>query len=1506
MKALLLRRARELEAAGLVEEAIKVYDELIYKNSGDPALYNLYGDLLLRHNKLREAVEKFYKAEELYEKEKFTEHAIAILKKILRINPGERRALLRLIDLYLGEQLLPEARFYRDLYMTYLEEKRFKVGPIIVLKDLSKLVKQFDNDLDFVKKASQIALEFPERVDVSDFLYSVALIMERNGQTDEAIKLYEEIVRRNPHYYRAYFALGRLTGRNDYFEKAREEAENRLMSESDMDATVVLAEIYMRRNEPERAAGYMLRAGEHALSKNRVDEAKAYFLKAYQTDPTNIEALEKFINLAESLGGDADELADYYLPLARYYLSRGGIRKAREYLEKALELKPGLQSARKILARIEKFSSLREVTFRGRNLLERVLSVEEVDRQTGLPAAYEFYNRLFDMVEQRTPFVMGYIQIDNLSRIARLYGQEAAEQLISSAVHFLKLRLKGAFLSRHDESVFGLILDNTDNVRKVLEQLDWIREEFKSLSFLKSHPEYHATFSAGIIGYDGRTPLLELIKSAEAALALAAKTGDRVVIGEEVEEAGETQLPDLTVFVGRESELKRLLELVEASTSGKISGVVVHGETGIGKSRLLGEFFRRLENTGWYVVKTQGFQHKLMSPFYPFYTGFTEFFGALSGEEKNEIIKATGGYPPIFSDSENRSMEDRHIAFYEWISRFMEFVQSAGKRFIFLIDDVVWMDDPSLELLLYMLRHARPGTFIVMSYNDAESSNNPHVAEAIESLVRERIVDEISLTPFDKKSVREFLLKAMHASSVPEKAVEYFHRETEGNPFLLGELLTMLYEQGNLRPDGDQLVWKEPQRITYTNKLAEIAEKRISMLDESTLEVLQTLSCLGRVFSFETLVELMSDRGEDELLHALEQAQKALIIRESRGFGVDYEFVNDQIRQYIYDRINPVKRKRIHKNIAEHLEKEYLTGKEQLLYEIAYHYFKGEVPDKALFYTVLSGEKALSDYMFPEAVEYFRQAYELHREYPGRLEPDFLLKLFLGYSRSLEVTGRYEEAERVLEEALKVLPDSASIFNALGEIRLARSMFDEALEAFRKAYELSIDDVDKARTLVNIGKTHFIQMNYDEAIRALVEAEQMLLELEEKSLLSEVQLFIGAVMRARGDLSGAKINYKSALDAAASVNDMRREIHALNNLGSVLRSMGELAEAEKVLQDALEKANRISDIRAGIVASNNMGMLLKDRGNLKEAVEKFELVIQKSSRPGYRDSVAIANIELAELHYLMGSFDRAEEHAREAIETAELLGKKHYKALAMRVIALMGIYMGRFKEALETIEEAEKELGSYYSIEYVPLISLARGDYYSRLKKYSEAIFAYRDTLNRVESADIKKVKLMALSSLINIYLEVNELLDAEKMLVEAEMNITDPLIAEAALRYLTARARVNLIKNLLGEALRDIQSALEIISSSGMKLYLPEILLQKAAIEKAAGNMEAAFEALSHAYETATWIRASGILWEIAESMVNMNHPRSPEAEKELEKLLKDFRKQGEEFVPAVRQLQR
>ncbi len=1505
MKGLLIRRARELEMAGLFEEAIKIYDELIYRYSEDPSLYNLYGDFLLKLHKYEEAIEKFFKAEQLYEKEELFEHAVAILKKILRIEPNERRAILKLVELYLKLELPIEAKRYRDLYLELVEKEELKVGPHIILGDLERLVWMFSDDVDFVKRAAEIALKFPERIDISGFLLSIASICEQHGLIEDAVKIYEEIVNRNPHYYKAYYALAKLKGEEDYYEKARIEAENALLSSPDFDATLILAEIYHHRDDKKRASSYYTRAGELALAKNMFDKAEELFKKASEVDPENVEALEKLMILLEKKATLPPTAAEYYMRLAQHYIMRGNLTKARHFLERAVQINPDLESARKVLKRLEMFSTLLEFTYRGKPILHRAYLFAAEDELTGLPSAYAFYDKVLESIERRSPFTIAYVEIVGVDEVNERYGHDAGDQLIVGTARFLKLKFKDSLVCRHHGDAFAVFFES-DDTEEIREQFIWAAKEYASLSFIRMVPEYRTKIIAGIATYPkhGQDPV-EVLRGAERAVRKAREQQIDVVTASEVGEVPieEVRVPDLDVFVDRTKELNLMFEVFNLAEREKARGIIVAGDTGVGKTRLIFEFANRIQKRGnVYVVKARCFQHKMNSLYYPFYTGLAEFIALLPPRDREALLSGVGGYPPMMEEvSASSGVESRRFEVFEWLGRFVDYVTSQDRALVFVIDDLQWVDEASLDLFFYLVRLGKPRLLSVGSYTQGEVPKGHPLLHQIEIATSERVLSEIKLENFDEDTVREYVLQVMHVKEAPEEFIQFLMRETNGNPFYLSELIHSLYEQNYLRREDDRLIWLAPSGLTYSGRIRTLLEERINALDEETMEVLQVASCIGRAFSFDMLAQLV-EHNERKLLSLLDRAIQRLVIREAEGYGVDFEFVNEGVRQFIYERMPKLKRRKIHEQLAEKCEQLYLTGQSHLVHDIAFHYLQAGVPDKAIFYLILAGERALASYSHSEALRFFDEAYKLYREQKVEIEEKALQRLYLGRAKALEITARYDEAEKTLEEALDILSEKSSIYNSLGEIKLARSDFDKALSYFKQALEEAKDELERAKALTNIGKVHFIRTDYDEALNALTEAERILTELDEKRLLAEVHIFLGAVLRSRGELGKAKLHYKEALKAAEEVKDIRTMIHALNNLGSILTTTGELAEAETVFNTAIDRARRIGDVRAEVVTLNNLGTLFKEKGELRKSIELHEQALEKARRLGYRDSELMARASMAGTYMLLGFFDHSENNAETALEIAEELGKASIAALCKCYLGELNLLYGRFKRALELVQEAEKALRGDGGIEFQPLIGLTKGKIFARIGRHSDAIFAYRDVLNRVEKLDLKKIRVLALTLLVPVLLATDELLEAEKALMEADVIADELESAEAKVAILMAQAALWSSEGKPKAALQSVDNLMDIIERTGMKIYLPDSLYYKSLALLDLGDKKGALDALRDAYEAASWIRADGIRWYIGLKLAELAPPDEAKmVREEVERLLERFASESGEYAPHI-----
>ncbi len=1485
MKGLLIRKARELEAAGLLDEALKVYDELIYRYPFDPSLYNFYADLLLSNNRVQDAIEKLYRAGEIYEKSGFDRYVEAILKKILSINPCERRALMKLTQYHLKHGDRDKALEFRNLYIRYLQKNRFDIGYASVLDDMNYLVQSFSDDMDFVKKAAEIALNFPAEVDTGDFLFSVAKIFETDGEVDYSVELYRQIVRKNAGCYKAYYALGRLTGNKEYLERAKEEAIKRLLDRLDYNAAQVVANVLLSEGNRREASRFLSLAARLALEKGDREAAQKHFLKAYEADGGNFDALENYLELVGQPDGDS-QIARNYMALAAHHITLGNLKKAKDFLRKAGNYIENSSAIDKIIHNIEVLRKVKYADHGIKGLFVSSFIPPQVD--TGLPTGLDFHSEIFELINRKARFSLALLRIDGIFELEEKHGSDAADAFLQKAEAYLVKELGGAKLGRHDRDTF-MALWVEPATDEIIDRIKTAQSKFGQDVVFEDYPDYRTGFSAGVMRSDGALELVDFLRTFGKTLEML-KTVRDSVFEVEVERAA---TPYLAVFAGREA----ILSEMQSRASGSVQ--LVTGGIGLGKSLLLNEFIDRLQSEDAYLIPIRGMPSRNRRDFEPLLSGIGKFMSSLPSAEKRTIAEETGGELPI-PENMPLSPDDKKFAILKWVDRLLDYIDRNDKRLVFVVDDMHYLDSSSLDVILHIAENLKPKIGLVLSVN--QEPENAAVKDALDRLEQTAEFHRIELKPFNSSEIMDYLLKVYHTHEVPSELVDFISEKTGGNPFYVAELVLFMAKNGHIVSSNGKISWNSPEGSVLPSTPDELLENKIASQDPTALRILQTAAAFDYAFDFDLIRTTFKDFDDDVLLQLLENAIAENIIRSGVNYGYDYEFVNELVRDEVVNSIQPDKSHVVHNAIAQYLENEYLAGRRDAVEDMVAHFEKAGDARKTLVYAIIAGEKALSDFRFAEAKSYFSKGVELFRQNSMELSEDFITRLFEGYAKALERLGEYEKAEEVLAEALEAVPDNARIYNAIGNIKLTRSEFNDALDAFYKALELSREDINKATTLINIGKTYFIQMEYGHAISSLMKAERILLELENRTLLSEVKLFIGAVMRARGELSKARINYKEALEIARSVGNLRGEIHALNNLGSVLRAIGDVEQAEAFLEEAFELAQKAGDIRARIVASNNLGMVKKDRGELKSAIEIFNSVIQQSEKLGLRDSVTIAHIELAEINFLLGNLSEAEKFARMAIDMAVELGKNHYEALAMRHLALVRLYTGEFKEALDLIEKAEEKLGFRYSIEYLPLIKLSRGDFYYRLKRFSEAIFAYRDALNRVELANVKKVKSIALSSLVNIYIGADELLDADKSLVEAEASMGDSPIAEAKVRYLVARAGINAIKNLKKEAVEDIENAISAVKRDEIRIYTPEILLMKAYVLSKFGDIKEAVDALLDAYKISRDMGIWGVAWEIGYKLLQLAPQQAPNIAGELKEMISHFREQGDEFVPSIK----
>jgi class 3 adenylate cyclase/tetratricopeptide (TPR) repeat protein len=358
--------------------------------------------------------------------------------------------------------------------------------------------------------------------------------------------------------------------------------------------------------------------------------------------------------------------------------------------------------------------------------------------------------------------------------------------------------------------------------------------------------------------------------------------------------------------------------------------VLLAGEPGIGKTRLVSEIARAVHADGAVVLLGRCFE-EVGGP----YASWVEALRHLVAHAPIELLEAhvahAGGdldrlVPELgrrlggaLPEAPTGDAELARMRLFEGVVDLL--VRTAQQApTLLVLDDLHWADASSVELLMWVARAATPMRLaIVGTYRDTDVARSHPFAAALADLRRIPCVDRVPLGGLDEGEVLSFM-EAAGGQALEDEGRELgtlLWRETEGNPFFLQEVLLHLAESGAIVQDGGHWVATRPiSEAGVPEGVRDVIGRRLSMLDDATNDVLRAAAVLGQEFDLGRLAEL-TDRDALSLLDALEEPTQRGLLVES---GVDrYRFAHGLIRQTLDEELAAGRRARLHRRAADAL-----------------------------------------------------------------------------------------------------------------------------------------------------------------------------------------------------------------------------------------------------------------------------------------------------------------------------------------------------------------------------------------------------------------------------------------------------------------------------------------------------------------------------------------------------------------------------------------------------------
>ncbi len=620
-------------------------------------------------------------------------------------------------------------------------------------------------------------------------------------------------------------------------------------------------------------------------------------------------------------------------------------------------------------------------------------------------------------------------------------------------------------------------------------------------------------------------------------------------------------------LVGRSEELRNLARLVGLTDAGPAVGgaVLLAGDAGVGKTRLLTELAGCADEAGWHVLIGHCLDFAGDSlPYVP----FTEVFGRLA-RDSPALSEAMLGSAPAMArllpgqrlitteDGERVSAHTREELFEAVQSALRQASRSAPV--LLIVEDVHWADPSTRDLLRFLFtRPPSAAVSVVVSYRaDDLHRRHPLRADAAE-WARLPGVTRLHLLPLPDAAVRD-MVHELQPEGLPEKAVRGIVTRAEGNAFFVEELVAAAQR-------GQQVISAD---------LADLLLVHLDALDGDARQVLRAVSVAGRRVGHALLAKVIGPEGPD-LDRALRSAiDRNLLVAQPEG----YAFRHALLAEAVYDDLLPGERIRWHQAYADVLRSGAADGTAA---ELARHAFAANDVATALKAAIEAGDEAMTVGGPAEATGHYEMALGLLAQ-PGVAQEQGIdpVDVALRANESAIAAGTLHRALALVQEQLAGLPPDADAHQrALLMLSVAvTALLDDApidaLALTTEALQLVPEEIPlRARVLAAHARANSSRNREEEAWRWANKAVELARRLDLPVVLAEATTTLA---RLTPDLvperaAQAEQSLRDSIAQARAAGDAAAELRSSHGLGTLLFQLGQLAEAEAAYLQAAERA----------------------------------------------------------------------------------------------------------------------------------------------------------------------------------------------------------------------------------------------------------------------------------------------------------------------------------------------
>lgn len=788
-----------------------------------------------------------------------------------------------------------------------------------------------------------------------------------------------------------------------------------------------------------------------------------------------------------------------------------------------------------------------------------------------------------------------------------------------------------------------------------------------------------------------------------------------------------------SVFIGRDKEFKRLVNLFSRATRGEGQTALLIGEAGVGKSTLANRLRNYAEENKALVLYGACLYQEGMDPYLPYIDALRGFFRkdshTLPEKERSQLKEMIRDKVPILhefterfttnfgprsatpQDNGNSNTENTFDAIYQLIS-----LLATIKPAILIIDDLHWADEASLRLFHYLSRHVFKDRVLLLGicrtdrYDLQKNGQPTMVVDVLARIRREGTCVQMTLDRLSKEDCDNLIDKTLSPTLFTDEFYELIYTETKGNPLFLLETLKLLRENGTVFfKKGSWTTKQEGLQIAVPHRVEDVFIRRLSVLNDEEREILQFASVVGYEFDASQVSRLL-EITKIKMFRSLQRVERDLQIVASTEQG--FKFEHPMLRDLLYKELPKGLCREYHLMVAADLERVHNGNYGALIGEMALHLRRGGDHAKAapLLYQAAERSYKLAAYRETSLfIEDFLDSVKQSGQH--EIEVRKQQTLYLKLARSYEETGRWQESLDAYQELIQI---SEKCEDPKGQVEALKRM---------------------GRIQAKLGDLETALATYNDCL-GLVKENQI------REALSGLYNSLGIIHYERGDLDQAQQCFKETIKVSDSENNAPFKANVFANLGIISNIRGDYADALKNHEKALEIYQQEGEEKNIARVYHNIGLTYMDMGEWSKSTEAFNHCLKLIDGVEDKQLKGLIHLNLGKVHAQQGDISQAKKNAEKALKMFKIMGDILSVAEAYHVFGMIHAANGNFSEAELFLNESiqineQKDYREGLADTFVTYAKLCdkKGDVEQSKRYYEDAakIFEELDLKNKAE-----------------------------------------------------------------------------------------------------------------------------------------------------------------------------